>query len=286
MTGFGKETVELPDKKITIEIKTLNSKQFDISTKIPPVFKEKEMALRSLLLSELERGKVDFSIVIENIGKELPASINFKAMEMYYLRIKEAAAALGIAEPGEWFQILLRMPDVLQNEAGEVNDDEWNIVQQAIMRAVAMLREFRVQEGEMLRQLFVQKIETIRGLILESEQYEAERIEKIRSRVTENLEKLSLPNYDANRLEQEMIYYLEKLDINEEKNRLVNHLGYFTDTMDNGRAQGKKLGFIAQEIGREVNTLGSKCNHAAMQQLVVRMKDELEQMKEQILNVL
>ncbi|MDR2496165.1 MAG: YicC family protein [Tannerellaceae bacterium] len=286
MTGFGKETVELPDKKITIEIKTLNSKQFDLSSKIPSVYKEKEMGLRSLLMAELERGKIDFSIQIETIGKELPASINKKALEIYYKRIKSIAAELGISEPADWFTILLRMPEVLQNEVGSVDDDEWNLIQAAINKTIERLREFRIQEGEMLRLFFIQKIEVLFALLVEVEQYEAERLDKIRSRITESLEKLVAAQYDANRLEQEMIYYLEKLDVNEEKNRLSNHLNYFIDTINTEQVQGKKLGFILQEIGREINTLGSKCNHAAMQQVVVRMKDELEQIKEQVLNIL
>jgi uncharacterized protein (TIGR00255 family) len=286
MTGFGKETVELPDKKITIEIKTLNSKQFDLSSKIPSLYKEKEMGLRSLLMAELERGKVEFSIQIETIGKELPASINQKALEIYYHKIKSIAAELGINEPNDWFSLLLRMPEVLQSEAGAVDDEEWGQIQEAIHKSIENLREFRIQEGEMLRLFFIQKIDVIFSLLAEAEQYEAERLEKIRTRITESLDKLVLPPYDTNRLEQEMIYYLEKLDVNEEKNRLINHLHYFIDTINAEQGQGKKLGFIVQEIGREINTLGSKCNHAAMQQVVVRMKDELEQIKEQVLNVL
>jgi uncharacterized protein (TIGR00255 family) len=286
MTGFGKVTAELPEKKVTVEIKALNSKQFDLSTRIPSVYKEMEMQIRSQLLSSLERGKVDFSVQIEYIGKDIPTLLNLPVLENYYLQIKEVSDKLGIDTPADWFQVLLRMPEVIKNEITEVDESEWAVVQQTIDQAIKHLRDFRIQEGRMLQKLFIQKIENIGALLTEVEKYESERIEKIKTRIMENLEKVASTDYDKNRFEQEMIYYIEKLDVNEEKNRLLNHLKYFISTMESGQGQGKKLGFIVQEIGREINTLGSKSNHAEMQQIVVQMKDELEQMKEQILNVL
>ncbi len=286
MTGFGKVTAELPTKKVTVEIKALNSKQLDISTRIPSIYKEKDMQIRSQLLKTLERGKVDFSIQIEYIGKDTPTHINPVALESYYTQIKEIADNLNIALPSDWFQVLLRMPDVIKSEIVEVDENEWKVVQEAIDNAIAQLQEFRKQEGGMLESLFVQKIKNIRSLLIEIEKYEGERIEKIKARIIDNLEKVASTDYDKNRFEQEMIYYIEKLDINEEKNRLLNHLNYFINTMHDGKGQGKKMGFIVQEIGREINTLGSKSNHAEMQQTVVQMKDELEQIKEQVLNVL
>lgn len=286
MTGFGKVTAELPTKKITVEVKALNSKQIDISTRIPSIYKEREMQIRSHLLKELERGKVEFSIQIEYIGKDVPTHINAVAVESYLVQIKEIAGKLNIELPSDWFQILLRMPEVLKTETIEVDENEWTVIQQTINEATAQLQSFRKQEGAMLQNLFIQKIGNISSLLAEIEKYEGERIEKIKARIMDNLEKVASTDYDKNRFEQEMIYYIEKLDINEEKSRLTNHLDYFISTMDSGQGQGKKLGFIVQEIGREINTLGSKSNHAEMQKVVVQMKDELEQIKEQVLNVL
>lgn len=286
MTGFGKVTAELPTKKITVEVKALNSKQIDISTRIPSIYKEREMQIRSHLLKELERGKVEFSIQIEYIGKDVPTHINAVAVESYLVQIKEIAGKLNIGLPSDWFQILLRMPEVLKTETIEVDENEWTVIQQTINEATAQLQSFRKQEGAMLQNLFIQKIGNISSLLAEIEKYEGERIEKIKARIMDNLEKVASTDYDKNRFEQEMIYYIEKLDINEEKSRLTNHLDYFISTMDSGQGQGKKLGFIVQEIGREINTLGSKSNHAEMQKVVVQMKDELEQIKEQVLNVL
>lgn len=286
MTGFGKITTELPSKKITVEIKALNSKQLDLSTRFPSIYKDKEMLIRSQLLQTLERGKIEFTIYVENIGKETSSKINAPIVESYYLQIKELAEQLDLDPPSDWFQTLLRMPEVIKSEAAEVDEDEWAAVHKAIEEAIEQLRAFRVQEGKMLHNLFVQKIDNIARLLVEVEEYEGERLEKIKTRITENLEKIAGLDYDKNRFEQEMIYYIEKLDVNEEKNRLDNHLKYFISTMDSGHGQGKKLGFIAQEMGREINTLGSKSNHAEMQKVVVQMKDELEQIKEQVLNVL
>ncbi|MCD7976747.1 MAG: YicC family protein [Tannerellaceae bacterium] len=286
MTGFGKVTAELPTKKVTVEIKALNSKQLDLSTRIPSIYKEREMLIRSQLLKELKRGKVEFSISIEYIGKETPVHINVAAIENYHNQIKKIAADLGVEEPADWFQTLLRMPEVIKSDIVEPDENEWNIIQRTIEQAITQLHEFRKQEGVMLQKLFIQKIENIASLLSEIEKYEGERIERIKVRIMDNLEKIAAKDYDKNRFEQEMIYYIEKLDVNEEKVRLDNHLKYFIQTMESGQGQGKKLGFIVQEIGREINTLGSKSNHAEMQKVVVRMKDELEQIKEQILNVL
>ncbi len=286
MTGFGKVTAELPTKKVTVEIKALNSKQLDLSTRIPSIYKEKEMQIRSLLLQTLERGKVEFSIHTEYIGKDTPTQINFAAVENYYNQIKNIAEKLEISLPADWFQTLLRMPEVLKSEPQELHEEEWDIIEKTIKEAIKQLCDFRVQEGAMLQKLFEQKIANIAQLLSDVEIYEKERIEKVKSRIIDNLEKIAGQDYDKNRFEQEMIYYIEKLDVNEEKNRLDNHLKYFISTMESGHGQGKKLGFIAQEMGREINTLGSKSNHAEMQKIVVQMKDELEQIKEQVLNVL
>jgi uncharacterized protein (TIGR00255 family) len=285
MTGFGKVTAELPTKKITVEIKALNSKQMDLFVRIPPVYREKEMEMRSAISGKLERGKAELTITVENIGK-MPVGINIPTLTGYKEQMEEIAGALNINVPEDWFSVLLRLPDVIKTEITEVDEEEWRLVAEAIDGTINRLCEFRTQEGAMLCNLFEQKIKNIASLLTQIEPYEQERIEKIKKRITENLQKIPEAQLDANRLEQEMIYYLEKLDINEEKNRLDNHLRYFIETLDNGHGQGKKLGFIAQEIGREINTLGSKSNQAEMQKIVVRMKDELEQIKEQILNVL
>lgn len=286
MTGFGKVTTELPSKKVTVEIKALNSKQLDLSTRIPSIYREKEMQIRSLLLQQIERGKVEFNIFIENIGKDSATQINQNAIENYYNQIKTIADNLNMPLPADWFQTLLRMPEVIKTEIQELDENEWHTIELAIKKAISQLTDFRTQEGAMLQKLFEQKIANIAQLLTEVEKYEKERLEKIKLRIMDNLEKIAGQDYDKNRFEQEMIYYIEKLDVNEEKTRLDNHLKYFISTMNTGHAQGKKLGFIAQEIGREINTLGSKSNHAEMQQIVVQMKDELEQIKEQVLNVL
>jgi uncharacterized protein (TIGR00255 family) len=286
MTGFGKASTELERRKVTVEVKSLNSKQLDLSVRLPNLYKEHEMEIRNQLSRQLERGKVDFLIYVENIGNETPTQINQSIVEGYYNQIKESARKLGIDTPADWYQVILRMPDVLKYESQEVDELEWNAVSQVIDEAVKQLLAFRKQEGEMLTNLFKEKVANISSLLTDIEPFEAERVEKIKARITEALHKIEDFDYDKNRFEQEMIYYIEKLDINEEKSRLTNHLGYFLETMKSGPGQGKKLGFIAQEMGREINTMGSKSNHADMQQIVVRMKDELEQIKEQVLNVL
>jgi uncharacterized protein (TIGR00255 family) len=286
MTGFGKKVTELPTKKVTIEIKSLNSKQLDIFTRIPSIYREKEMDIRSALSQTLIRGKIEFIITVENIGMDSDTKINASVVESYKKQIEKLAGSLKISQPTDWFPTLLRLPDVIKTEMVEADEEEWNRVFQAVEDAIRKVCEFRIQEGEMLCQLFTQKISTISELLKQIEPYEKERLEKIKSRITDNLQKIPDVQVDSNRLEQEMIYYIERLDINEEKNRLVNHLNYYIETLGSSHGQGKKLGFIAQEIGREINTLGSKSNHAEMQQIVVQMKDELEQIKEQVLNVL
>ncbi|MDR1502777.1 MAG: YicC family protein [Prevotella sp.] len=286
MTGFGKATTELEKRKVTVEIKSLNSKQLDLSVRMPNLYKEHEMEVRNMLSRELERGKVDFLIYVENIGNETANQINHNLLEGYYNQIKESARKLGIDTPADWFSTLLRLPDVLKYESQEVDEAEWAAVSKTISEAKKQLLDFRKQEGAMLEKLFEEKIGNISRLLTDIEPHEAERVDKIKVRISEALQKIEDFDYDKNRFEQEMIYYIEKLDINEEKARLTNHLSYFLETMKSGSGQGKKLGFISQEMGREINTMGSKSNHAEMQQIVVRMKDELEQIKEQVLNVL
>lgn len=286
MTGFGKVTAELPSKKVTIEIKSLNSKQLDLSTRISSVYREKEMEIRNELSQLLIRGKVECSLFIENIGKDIPTKINQPVIESYCEQIKIISDNLSIPLPSDWFQTLLRMPDVIKNEMAELDESEWIVIHEALRNAIQRLIDFRTQEGVMLKKIFEEKIANITNLLTQIDVYEGERLEKVKSRIIENLNKLSEVQFDQNRFEQEMIYYIEKLDINEEKTRLNNHLNYFVETLNSEAGQGKKLGFIAQEIGREINTLGSKSNHAEMQKIVVQMKDELEQIKEQVLNVL
>jgi len=286
MTGFGKATLILPAKKVIIEIKSLNSKQLDIFTRIPSIYREKEMDIRSTLSQTLERGKIELIITVENIGKDTDTKINASLVESYKNQIEEIAGNLNINPPAEWFPTLLRLPDVIKTEMAEIDEQEWKQVFQALDVAIRNLCDFRTQEGVMLSQLFEQKITIISELLKLIEPFEKERLERIKSRIIENLQKIPEVQVDSNRLEQEMIYYIERLDINEEKTRLINHLSYFIETLHSGNGQGKKLGFIAQEIGREINTMGSKSNHAEMQQIVIQMKDELEQIKEQVLNIL
>ncbi len=287
MTGYGKVTVAYKEKKINVEVKSLNSKALDLSTRIAPLYREKEMEIRQMLAAALERGKVDFCIWIEKDITVDATPINGALMENYYHQIKDIAARTGIPEPQEWVSMLLRMPDVMTKTEQEVlEDEEWQTAREAIAMAIEQLQDFRRQEGAALQQKFMEKIDNIAALLAEIEPYEKMRVEKIRSRIVDGLNKIREVEYDKNRLEQELIYYIEKLDISEEKQRLANHLKYFKETMEDGHGQGKKLGFIAQEMGREINTTGSKSNLAEMQNIVVKMKDELEQIKEQVLNAL
>ncbi|MBQ8282427.1 MAG: YicC family protein [Paraprevotella sp.] len=287
MTGYGKSTAVFKNKKINVEIKSLNSKALDLSTRIAPLYREKEMEIRSMISKVLERGKVDFSIWVEKDETQTATPINGAILENYYSQIKTISEEKNIPLPADWFATLLRLPDVMtRTEVEELEDEEWNVVQNIINDAIAKLVDFRTQEGIALQQKFTEKIENIGRLLKSIEPYEQCRTERIRQRLTDALEAIPGIEYDKNRLEQEMIYYIEKLDINEEKQRLTNHLNYFMETMKNGHGQGKKLGFIAQEMGREINTTGSKSNLAEMQNIVVMMKDELEQIKEQVLNVM
>lgn len=287
MTGYGKVVVSYKEKKINVEIKSLNSKALDLSTRIAPLYREKEMEIRQMISKALERGKVDFAIWIEKEEGADAAPINAALVANYYNQIREISRQTGIPEPTDWYSILLRLPDVTMRTDVEVlSDDEWEAATKAILLALSQLQEFRMQEGAALEKKFTEKIGNISSLLKSIEPFEAERVPKIRQRIVEGLKNIPEAEYDKNRLEQELIYYIEKLDISEEKQRLANHLKYFMETMTDGHAQGKKLGFIAQEMGREINTTGSKSNMAEMQNIVVKMKDELEQIKEQVLNVL
>lgn len=287
MTGYGKSVVTYKGKKINVEIKSLNSKTLDLSTRIAPLYREKEMEIRQAITAQVVRGKVDFAIWIEKDAAADAAPINAALTENYYNQIKAIARNSGIPEPQDWFATLLRMPDVLTRTETEVLDEEeWHAVRQAVDDAIGSLVSFRTQEGAALEMKFREKVDNIEALLAEIEPYEKSRVEKIRVRIVDGLKAIPDVEYDKNRLEQELIYYIEKLDISEEKQRLANHLKYFRETMDEAAGQGKKLGFIAQEMGREINTTGSKSNNAEMQNIVVKMKDELEQIKEQVLNAL
>lgn len=287
MTGYGKSVVTFNEKKIHVEIKSLNSKALDLSTRIAPLYREKEMEIRQTISQALKRGKVDFSIWIEKDAAADATPINGALIDNYYHQIKALSESKGIPEPQDWFATLLRLPDVMtKTDVEELTDEEWAAVRGGIDTAIKALVSFRDQEGAALQKKFCEKLDNIAALLASIEVYEKSRVEKIRARIIEGLKSIPEIEYDKNRLEQELIYYIEKLDINEEKQRLANHLKYFRETMDEGVAQGKKLGFIAQEMGREINTTGSKSNNAEMQNIVVKMKDELEQIKEQVLNVL
>ena len=288
MTGYGKAVVAYKEKKINVEVKSLNSKSLDLSARIAPLYREKEMEIRRLLAQKLERGKVDFSLWVEKESTVDATPINAALVENYYKQIKAISASTGIPEPEDWFTTLLRLPDVTAKTEVEVLDDEeWEVAQQAINEAIEKLTEFRKQEGAALQKKFTEKIDNIANLLKSIEPFEKSRVPKIREKIIDGLKQIPEVDYDKNRLEQELIYYIEKLDINEEKQRLTNHLKYFHETMkESGHGVGKKLGFIAQEMGREINTTGSKSNPAEMQNIVVKMKDELEQIKEQVLNAL
>lgn len=286
MTGYGKASVKLPSRDISIEIKSLNSKQLDLYARIPSAYSGLEGRIRNMVSKSLERGKIDLTISIENQKSEKTPTINTAVLKGYKAQIENSAAELGISTPDDWFALLLKLPDAIISETPVVDEDEETAIMNGLEEALEHINAFRKQEGEMLQNLFARKIENIAALLKEVGPYEQERIDKTKARIMEGLEKLHGAEYDKNRLEQEIIYYIEKLDINEEKHRLDNHLKYFMETMEGRQGQGKKLGFIAQEMGREINTLGSKANHAEMQRIVVKMKDELEQIKEQILNAL
>jgi len=288
MTGYGKTVVAYKDKKINVEVKSLNSKQLDLQTRITPIYREKEMEIRQMISEALLRGKVDFSLWIEKDTVVDATPVNGALMENYYRQLKAIAENIGCPEPQDWIYTLTRMPDVLTKTESEVlSDEEWAVARDAVSQALAALVDFRKQEGAALERKFAEKIDNIEQLLHDIEPWEKQRVEKIRSRIVDGLKQIPEAEYDKNRLEQELIYYIEKLDISEEKQRLTNHLKYFRETMAEPEGgQGKKLGFIAQEMGREINTTGSKSNQAEMQNIVVKMKDELEQIKEQVLNAL
>ena len=287
MTGYGKAVVAYKDKKIHAEVKSLNSKQLDLNTRIAPLYREKEMEMRQMVAEALIRGKVDMSVWIEKDTAVDPTPINTALVENYYNQIKAIADKTGIPLPEDWFYTLLRMPDVLtKTDVEELGDEEWQAVKQAVSDALKNLVDFRIQEGAALEKKFSEKVDNIQQLLAEIEPLEKGRVEKIKARIVDGLQQIPGVDYDKGRMEQELIYYIEKLDISEEKQRLTNHLKYFRDTMREPAGQGKKLGFIAQEMGREINTTGSKSNQAEMQNIVVKMKDELEQIKEQVLNAL
>lgn len=287
MTGYGKALAVYEGKKIYAEIKSLNNKALDLSTRIAAVYREKDLEIRSIIAKELERGKVEFSLWIEQATDANTVNINEALVGTYYRQIKDICASEHIPEPADWWSTLLKMPDVMAHtEEQELQEEEWEAAKKAINEAIRQLKDFRIQEGAALEHKFNEKLGNIANLLVQIEPYEKQRTEKIRQRLTDALQNIPEVDYDRNRLEQEMIYYIEKLDINEEKQRLTNHLKYFRETMENGHGQGKKLGFIAQEMGREINTTGSKSNQAEMQNIVVKMKDELEQIKEQVLNVM
>ena len=287
MTGYGKAVVAYKDKKIHAEVKSLNSKQLDLNTRMAPLYREKEMEVRQIVAEALIRGKVDMSVWIEKDTAVDPTPINTALVENYYNQIKTISDKTGIPVPEDWFYTLLRMPDVLtKTDVEELDDEEWQAVKQAVGEALKNLVDFRIQEGAALEKKFTEKVDNIQRLLAEIEPFEKGRVEKIMARIIDGLQQIPGVDYDKNRMEQELIYYIEKLDISEEKQRLTNHLKYFRDTMREPAGQGKKLGFIAQEMGREINTTGSKSNQAEMQNIVVKMKDELEQIKEQVLNAL
>lgn len=287
MTGFGKATCELENKKISIEIKSLNSKQLDIFTRVPGVYKEKDLEIRSLISKMLKRGKVEFNLFVENLGGESNTRINKNVVLKYVDQIRDVSKESKLKEPDDFFSIILRLPDALKTELQQIDEAEWASIKASINKALEQLIKFRDQEGESLYKDLVSNIESIKQHAQEVIPYESERVANLRVRLADNLNELAgRVDYDKDRFEQELIYYIEKFDINEEKVRLANHLSYFLETLNMNEAVGKKLGFIAQEIGREINTMGSKANHNDIQKLVILMKDDLEKIKEQVLNVL
>ena len=278
MTGFGKAIVEVQNKKITVEIKSLNSKQLDLSMRVPALLREKEMEMRNTISRRVERGKVEVNIFVESITGDTAVQLNLPLLAAYKAQIQEMAATLGIPEPADWYSVLMRFPDTMKSDSSvAASDDDFKAAAQALEAALDGLMQHRRAEGEKLEEFFATRISKIAALLDEVPQFETQRVD---------LASLPQIEYDRGRLEQEMIFYIEKLDINEEKQRLAQHLRYFMETLEGHYGQGKKLGFISQEMGREINTLGSKSNQADMQRLVVRMKDELEQIKEQVLNVM
>lgn len=292
MTGFGRGIASSSFRKITVDVKSLNSKQLDLMMRVPQCYKEIEVETRGALASRLERGKVELTATVELIGGEAPVQINASVLEAYKSQIEDLSRRLDLPEPADWYGVLMRLPDALKSDSEELDKSDSDAFREAVMLAADALDEFRIAEGRKLYDFFIKKIENISCLLESVAEFEERRLTKIRARLEEQLARLASIEYDRGRLEQELIFYIEKLDVTEEKTRLRSHLNYFLDTIGKpegdraAQGQGKKLGFIAQEIGREINTLGSKSNDADMQKIVVRMKDELEQIKEQVLNVL
>ena len=282
MTGFGKASLQLPNKKITVEIKSLNSKGLDLNTRMPSVFREMELGLRNQLSQKLERGKIDFSLYIEATGEETSSKINVPIVKGYIAQMK---AVIPNADETELMKMAIRMPDALKTEREEIDENEWQKIQTVIDDALKNIAQFRKDEGVSLEKEFLHRIANIMTLMNSAVAYDADRVETVKTRLRTALAELK-ENVDESRFEQELIFYLEKYDITEEKVRLENHLNYFIETLAGTEANGRKLGFITQEMGREINTMGSKSNHTEMQKLVVMMKDELEKIKEQVLNVL
>lgn len=281
MTGYGKSVVQLPTKKITIELKSLNSKNLDLNARMPSIYREKELAIRKLLADALERGKIDFSIYVEATADDTSTQINTPVVKQYMDQLRDVV-------PGDDLELLkmaVRFPDALNTVREEIDETEWEAIEKEILIAVEDLNAHRLDEGKVLETDFKNRVENIRKLLEEVSAMDPDRVKAVRDRLLKGVEELK-EKYDENRFEQELVYYIEKFDITEEKVRLKNHLDYFTESLNSKDSNGKKLGFIAQEMGREINTIGSKSNYAAMQQLVVQMKDELEKIKEQLLNVL
>ena len=290
MTGFGKCTSELPGKKITVEVKSLNSKQADIAVRLPSVLRAAELELRTRVASALLRGKIDVTVSIDTIGAEASTTLDIEAMAEYKKQIIAMQKALNLPEPTDWYSLLMRFPDSthMTDDTADADEMETDALFRALDGALEALKNYRRTEGEKLESFFTRRVDNISAMLARIPEFEGERLVRIRARMEEGLASLcGVVDFDRSRLEQEMFFYIEKLDINEEKQRQAQHLEYFGQTMcAEGDSQGKKLGFIAQEMGREINTLGSKSNHSEMQHLVVKMKDELEQIKEQVFNVL
>ena len=287
MTGFGKAVCECQNRKMVIEIKSLNSKSLDINARIPNGYREKEVEIRSLISNRLHRGKVDFQIIIENSGETSNYSINKGLVQKYYNELKELSLELDEKDFSDYLQIIMRMPDVLVTEVNEISDEEWSALQNAISQALDDVNVFRVNEGQGLEKDLIYRIDKITNLLEEVTPFEKDRLKILKAKIKKDLQDVvDKEEFDKNRFEQELVYYQDKLDITEEKVRLKKHLEYFIETMKDSGFQGKKLIFISQEMGREINTLGSKANEANIQKIVVQMKDELEKIKEQLFNIL
>ena len=287
MTGFGKTEFEVGNKKITLEIKSLNSKQLDINTRIPAMYREKDIEIRRLISEMLTRGKVDFALYLDNLGTESTSKINAAIVKDYYRQLKTIHKELGLDINGTIMESIMRLPETVKMVYDELDETEWLVVRENLIKSLEELNKFRDQEGLALKTDIVANVANILDLLKQVEPFETQRMENVKAKIKDSLDAMQLNgSVDKNRFEQELIYYLEKLDINEEKVRLTNHCSYFTETMNETEPSGRKLGFIAQEIGREINTIGSKANESSLQRIVVQMKDNLEKIKEQVLNVL